>query len=192
MTPKKVNGSTDRAMVKRKVVILVFAALLGAGIYFALSSSAYADCAGVETNIINCGDDASGGIYHLLSIVINILTMGVGVLAVLGITHAGIQYMASEGNEQKIILAKKRIYNVVLGLLAYGILWAGTQWLIPGGIFNNPTNPGEESSVDEGESSGSGESGGESTGGGAGASGETTEPAADEVEEFDRPASEIL
>ena len=38
---------------------------------FILPTLAYADCAGVETNIINCGEDASGGIYHLLSIVIN-------------------------------------------------------------------------------------------------------------------------
>ena len=180
----------NRISIRKTVSVLTLNVVLSSLTMFALNNNAFADCAGVETNIINCDENASGGIFHLLSIIINILTMGVGVLAVLGITYAGIQYLTSSGDEQKIVQAKKRIYNVVLGLLAYGILWTGTQWLIPGGLFNNSSTSGEESSISE---DGNGSGGSEAESGNRTESGEEiTEPTDDEDEEFDRPASEIL
>ena len=188
------KSKNNKISTIKSVSVLTLIAVLSSLTVFALSNNTFADCAGVETNIINCDENASGGIFHLLSIVINILTMGVGVLAVLGITYAGIQYLTSSGDEQKMVQAKKRIYNVVLGLLAYGILWTGTQWLIPGGLFNSPATSGEESSVSDRENRDSREGGdaeGES-GSGTESGEETNEPAGNEDEEFDRPASEIL
>ena len=97
----------------------------------------------VSTSIIGeggqyCDENGDGsGVYKLLNIVVNVLTMGVGVLGVLGITIAGIQYATSGGNEQQMAKAKKRILEVVLGLVVFGVMWAVLQFIIPGGVFGN-------------------------------------------------------
>lgn len=95
------------------------------------------DC--VKTSIIGDGgqycDENGSGIYRLLYIVINVLTMGVGVLGVLGIIISGIQYMTASGNEAQMAKSKKRIFEIVLGLVVFGVMWVVLQWLIPGGVF---------------------------------------------------------
>lgn len=96
-------------------------------------------CAGVNTSLINCDvgeDDKSGnGIFYLLSIVLNILTFGVGAAGVLGLVISGIQYMTANGNPAQMTKAKNRIIQVVIGLVAYGLFWALLEWLIPGGVL---------------------------------------------------------
>lgn len=48
---------------------------------------------------------------------------------------AGLQYMNARDNPQGVQAAKEKIWNIVLGLLAYFFLYAFVQWLIPGGVF---------------------------------------------------------
>ena len=80
-------------------------------------------------------DTEGSGIYKILNIVLTILTMGVGILGTLGVIIAGTQYMTAGGNEAQMAKAKKRIGEVVLGLVVYGVMYVVLQWLIPGGIF---------------------------------------------------------
>ena len=93
----------------------------------------------IKTSIIGGGefkdDGKGGGVYTILLMILNVLLAGIGALAVLGVTIAGIQYLTAGDNEQKVAKAKQRILNVVIGLALYAALWAILQWLIPGGVF---------------------------------------------------------
>ena len=92
---------------------------------------------GVEAAILkDCAskaDDADGGgIICILEFVIDIMTIGVGILATIGIGVAGIQYLTAGGNEEKTRKAKRRLFEIILGLAVYVAIYAILQWLLPG------------------------------------------------------------
>ena len=104
---------------------------------FILNNNAFAGtCSGVETSIINCEEGGDGGIWHILSLVIDIFSIGVGILSLIGIAVFGVQYLTAGGDINKTTKAKNRLINVAIGLVAYVLLWTGTQWLLPGGKLN--------------------------------------------------------
>ncbi len=74
-------------------------------------------------------------IIKLLKTFINFLAAGVGIVAVISLIIAGIQYSTAGDNPTATANAKKRIMNTVIGLLAFMFMWAFLQWLIPGGIL---------------------------------------------------------
>ena len=82
---------------------------------------------------INCSCDNGTGseTKQILQLVVTIMTMGVGILAVLGITVVGIQYLTAGGSEEKTRKAKRRMFEIVIGLVAYVIIYAVLHWLIP-------------------------------------------------------------
>ncbi|MBR1795938.1 hypothetical protein IJ765_01590 [Candidatus Saccharibacteria bacterium] len=126
--------------MKKKKLLVICAAicLMLVGVSFSLNN-AYADGDCVETSIIGSGgqycDDNGSGVFRILNIVVNVLTMGVGVLGTLGIIIAGIQYLTASGNEAQMAKAKQRIIEVVIGLVVFGVMWAVLQFVIPGGVF---------------------------------------------------------
>ena len=73
--------------------------------------------------------------WGLLLIAINILTAGVGIAAVGGLILAGITYATASNDQNKIVKAKEMIYNVVLGIVMFALMWSFLQYLIPGGVF---------------------------------------------------------
>ena len=90
------------------------------------------NCNGVQTAIIGNGGCYTGGIWGLLGMAIDILTIGIGGAAVIGIIISGIQYMAASGDPATITKAKKRIFEIAIGLLVYGIFYGLMRWLLPG------------------------------------------------------------
>ena len=79
-----------------------------------------------------CDDGTGGGIViHILSLVVDILTVGIGVLGVIGITVVGIQYLTAGGSEEKTRKAKQRMLEIVIGLIAYVLIYAILKWLLP-------------------------------------------------------------
>lgn len=77
-------------------------------------------------------DDGSGcGVYSILGLVFQILTIGVGILAVLGITIFGINYLTAAGDVAKATKAKHRIFEIILGLAIYAVLYSALNFLIP-------------------------------------------------------------
>ncbi len=66
---------------------------------------------------------------------IDFLSIGFGLLVIIMIASAGIQYSAAGGDPQKVNNAKKRISNAVLALLLFIFMFALLQWLVPGGLF---------------------------------------------------------
>jgi hypothetical protein len=116
------------------IVIVVGVASLSA----VCSTATYAlECeTGVDTAIINVEcDDEGSGIGNLLQIAITIMTAGVAIAALLGISIASFQYATAGGNEERVKKSKDRILQIVIGILVYGMLWAALQWLMPGGVL---------------------------------------------------------
>lgn len=82
-------------------------------------------------------DDGKGcGVFIILDYVIDVLSFGIGIAAAIGITISGITYLTAKGDETKTTKAKRRIFEIVIGLAAYAILWALLSFLLPGGAFN--------------------------------------------------------
>lgn len=75
-----------------------------------------------------CGE---AGIKVVLSAVINIMTAGIAILAVIGIVISGIQYLTASGNEEQLRKSKRRIFEIVIGLVAYVVIYALLRWLLP-------------------------------------------------------------
>ena len=123
-----------------RIVSVAMSLLAGAISVVGLVPS-YADCGGVQTAIINCSQSGgSGGIektglWGILLITINILTAGVGILAVAGIVYGAILYMSSGGNPEQVKKARTVFTNVVIGVVAFGGMFALLNFLVPGGVF---------------------------------------------------------
>lgn len=100
-----------------------------------------AECGEVKTSIISCDADNDSGnvednaIWKLLLITINIMTAGVGVLAVGGIVYGAILYTTAEDKADQVRKATDIITNVIIGLVTFSLMWAGLNFLIPGGVF---------------------------------------------------------
>lgn len=75
------------------------------------------------------------GVMGLLGLVLDIMTAGVGVVAVGGIAYGALRYTTAGGSQEQVKQAVSIIQNVVIGLVAYIALYAFLQFLIPGGAF---------------------------------------------------------
>lgn len=102
----------------------------------------------VETSIIGdgevCADEDGSGVRLILDTAVNVLSVGVGILGVVGITIVGIQYLTAGGNEEKTRKAKRRMFEIILGLVAYALSaaflsWLGVQGSTGGGSGSTPT-----------------------------------------------------
>jgi hypothetical protein len=74
-------------------------------------------------------------VAKVLNPIINFLAAAVGIVVTIVIIIGGIQYGASGDDPQKVAQAKGRIYNGLLALGGFMFLWAGLNWLVPGGPF---------------------------------------------------------
>ena len=131
-----------RILVKMIAVIVVFVCCFSFLTVFS-SETVFAGCPSgqVETSILGgstgCVDVGTKGegIYGILGTVIKVLTYLIGVLGTVGLVISGIQYMTAGGNESQVIKAKNRIFNIVIGLVAYGLMATFLNFIIPGGVF---------------------------------------------------------
>ena len=84
----------------------------------------------------DCGEAAEKngekGVICVLKMVVNIMTIGVGILGAIGITVSGIQYLTAGGNEEQTRKAKRRIFEIVIGLAAFVLMNLFLNWLLPG------------------------------------------------------------
>lgn len=99
-------------------------------------------CGGVVTSIISCEQKGVGsslensGIWGILLLVINILTAGIGVAAVGGLVYAGILYTSAGDSPDGVKKAKTIMINITIGLVTYALMYAGLNFIIPGGLFS--------------------------------------------------------
>jgi hypothetical protein len=128
--------------MKIKQTILSMAAIAGISLAgLSLAQPVSADCGGAKTSIINCDQKGGAktaedtGIWGLLLLILNIMTAGVGILAVGGIVYGAILYTTSSQNADQTKQAKDIIRNVVIGIVTYAGMYLLLNFLIPGGIF---------------------------------------------------------
>lgn len=97
------------------------------------------ECGDGQVNTFLFGDCAGGtdgeGVFMVLNILLQVVTGAVGIAGTLGIVLTGIQYMTARDDPAKMTKAKSRLIQIVIGLVAYAVLWAFLQWLLPGGVF---------------------------------------------------------
>lgn len=121
----------------KKILYSILAVVMGVSLAMPVmaSEAVYADCDYQGAILDYCGEDGGaangGGIKHILSLVVRVMTVGIGILAVIGVTVAGIQYITAGGNEERTRKSKRRIFEIVIGILAYVLIFAVLDWLIP-------------------------------------------------------------
>lgn len=119
-----------------KTIILIFS-FLALNVFFFQPSFATNTESGrvAETTFFgNIEDDGSGcGVFTILNLIVDIFSIGIVILAVIGVTIVGIKYLTASGNEEQTRKAKTQMFQIVIGLVTYAVLYIGVQWLTPGG-----------------------------------------------------------
>jgi hypothetical protein len=77
----------------------------------------------------------SGVVKNYIDPVILFVGGGVGLVIVIMIVIGGIQFITSGGDPNHVAEAKKRIANALLALVAWILIYAFLNWIMPGGVF---------------------------------------------------------
>ena len=107
---------------------------LGSPVMATSQSTIFGDALGSENASIlkDCASkDGEESIKCILELVVDIMTIGIGILGVIGISVTGIQYLTAGGSEEKTRKAKRRMFEIVIGLVAYVLIYAILKWLLP-------------------------------------------------------------
>ena len=91
------------------------------------SGEAYSDPNGPYN--CSCDDGNGQATVDILNLVVDIFSVVVGILAVIGITIVGIQYLTAGGSEEKTRKAKRRMLEIVIGIVLYVLLYALLKWV---------------------------------------------------------------
>ena len=132
----------------KKIILILIATIISFISVGFISSPTFADCPDgyIPVSILDGGDGTTGtngekcrkeaengdDVQNILYLVRDIMSVGVGILGVIGITIVGIQYLTAGGNEDQTRKAKRRLLEIVIGLVAYVIIIALLTWLLPG------------------------------------------------------------
>lgn len=132
----------------KKILVGIIAIIISA--VFAVSTPVFAECPpgtvpvsilGNKDNTVTGSngekclqDDKGSSITYVLNLIVDIMTIGIGVLGVIGILIVGTQYLTAGDSEEKTRKAKRRLFEIVIGLIAYAIFYAILDWL---GVANS-------------------------------------------------------
>ena len=116
---------------------MIAPAVQAAPVYAAGPTTTFGEGAAILTKCYNEGKDSENGqgIICVVNLVIDILSILIGIAGVIGIVWMGIQYLTAGGNEEKTRKAKRRLFEIVIGVAAYAAGYALLKWLLPG--FSN-------------------------------------------------------
>lgn len=71
----------------------------------------------------------SKSIDELLQLIVDIMTIGIPLLGIIGIAVVGIQYLTAGADETKTKKAKRRLLEIIIGLILYAVLFVVLRWL---------------------------------------------------------------
>lgn len=83
-----------------------------------------------------CDDCEGGPILKIILFAVKILTIGFGILATIGIITFGVQYLTARDNEGQLQRARKRLIDVIIGVVAYGMMYLLLELFLPGDIMS--------------------------------------------------------
>ncbi len=124
----------------KKILLSILAMTTILGMALTIPAPAFAEESNcVSTAILGdngqvCDNGKGDSIIHVLNLVVDIMTIGIGILGVIGISITGIQYLTAGGSEEKTRKAKRRMFEIVIGLVAYVLIYAVLKWL---GVANS-------------------------------------------------------
>ena len=124
----------------KKILFTILAIFMGSIMMFTPVFAEKCTCEGgkegVSTSILengcSCDDGDGSSIMNILKTIVDIMSVGVGILGVIGISIFGVQYLTAGGNEDKVRKARHRIFEIVLGLAIYAVVYYVLRWLLPG------------------------------------------------------------
>lgn len=141
----KLSYFIESMKIKQKIqMFLIAVASFGGFVALTPVSVAAANTScGVSTSIISCptgtdntsSDTSKTAVWAILVIVIKILTGGIGVLAIAGIVYGSILYTTAAGSPEQVKKAIEVFRNVVIGIVAYALMFGFLNFIIPGGVF---------------------------------------------------------
>lgn len=132
--------------MKKKMLIVLTCVVAILSIPFLVNGQVFADCGDIETNLIDC-EEGEDPVCHILNLVVEIMSIGIGILGVIGIVISGIQYMTAGGNEEKARKSKRRLLELVIGLALFAGLAVIVDWLNPSGLFCGKDGTGASGSL---------------------------------------------
>ena len=103
-----------------------------------LSSSSTTPTSSGNTNTGNSycsGGKAHNALLDLLFAIIKFISDGVGLIIIMSLIIAGIQYTFSRGEPQAISSATKRIQSSITALVIFIFAYALLNFIIPNGVF---------------------------------------------------------
>lgn len=126
-------------MKKLLSVIATIAVAVAVGfLMFAPAPIAYAeDDTHKCTNLINVGDCDDVGeddIWSIINVFVAIITAGLIIAGTIGIIYCGYLVLTARDDTTKVEKAKKRLADIVIGLMAVVIFGGLISWFLPGGI----------------------------------------------------------
>ena len=83
----------------------------------------------------NAGDDCSKFMDKYVNPIILLLSIMVGVAAVISYLLAAIQYSSAGDDPGNVSKAKDRAFKTTIGLLAYLFFFSFINYVVPGGLF---------------------------------------------------------
>ena len=98
---------------------------------------------------LSCDDGSGKAMVDTLVLVVDIFSAVVGVLAVGGIIFIGIRYLTSGGDVAKATKARKRLVELVIGIVIYAVMYTVLKFLIPSFSSNEKDVVVEPTSVRE-------------------------------------------
>lgn len=123
--------------IAQKFLSLFVAFLMGVGLVAPTltATPVYADGESGQAAILtDCASKEAGGgegIRCVVLLVVNILSVLVGIVGVIGIVIVGIQYLTAGGSEEQTRKAKRRLFEIVIGIALYVLIAVLLNWLIP-------------------------------------------------------------
>lgn len=127
--------------MKKTIIFSIITAVIVTVLSFSNVSAATcgytSDGKAIETSIIDCNANNAGSISGMLLKIIDFIAIGVGIAVVGGIAWGGLIYAQSGGDAGKVKEAKQIIINAVIGLVLFFLMYAATNFLVPGGLFRS-------------------------------------------------------
>lgn len=122
-------------MKKRNIIVIGVMALSVTGAILIPSTTLAASCGEAETSIISCSGDGEAALMDIIKTAVQILTVGVGVLAVGAVIAGAILYSMSGSNPEYMKKAKTIWLNTIIGLVVFAFFAAIANFIIPGGVI---------------------------------------------------------
>ena len=119
----------------RKYVTLAIGLQVALAAMKAVPVFAKGDCAKTAILKINSGCNDGSAMFDILGMVLSVVTYGVGAAAIIGVLITGYQYITARDNSAQVMKAKNRLFQIVIGLVVWVMIWGILQFLLPGGLF---------------------------------------------------------